>query len=59
MDKSEIFVLIAALLFVAVRLYMKYTRKNTGKSGTDAKASSGKLFSSSSENDDYEPYSKK
>jgi hypothetical protein len=59
MDKSEIFVLIAALLFVAVRLYMKYIRKGTGKSGTDAKPPAGKIFSSSSENDDYEPYSKK
>jgi len=59
MDKVEIIVFSAAFAIVAVRLYQKYIKKDKGKSGTDTKTSPGSMFSSSSKDDDYEPYSKK
>jgi hypothetical protein len=59
MDKVEIIALSAAFAIVAVRLYQKYFRKNKGKTGNDTKPSPGAMFSSSSKDDDYEPYSQK
>ncbi|MCX6255661.1 MAG: hypothetical protein NTV31_14475 [Bacteroidia bacterium] len=59
MNKTEIIIFSAAMAFLAVRLYQKYIKKDTGKSETDKKTSSGSMFLSSSKDDDYEPYSKK
>ena len=59
MGKFEIIALSAAFAFVAIRLYQKYIKKDKGKSGTDTRTSYGSAFSSSSKDDDYEPYSKR
>lgn len=58
MDKVKIVVLTVAFSIAAIRLYQKYIKKDKGKSGTDTKTPSGSMFSSSSKDDDYEPYSK-
>jgi len=58
MDKTQIIIFSATIAVVAVRLYMKYMKKKNDRSGTDTKASSDSAFSSSSKDDDYEPYSK-
>lgn len=54
MDINKI-VFVAAMAVLAVRVYQKYIRKNK-ISGTPDKKDS---FSSSSREEDYEPYSKK
>jgi hypothetical protein len=59
MDKVEIIALSAVFAIVAVRLYQKYIKKDKGKSGNYTKTSPGSMFSSSSKDDDYEPYSKR
>ena len=59
MDKTNIILLVAAVSFLAVRLYQKYKNKDKGKSGNGTKLSSGTSFPSSSKDEDYEPYSKK
>jgi uncharacterized membrane protein YebE (DUF533 family) len=59
MDKTEILLLVFAVTFLAYRLYQKYKKKGMVKPHSDVKTSSGSLFSSSSKDDDYEPYSKK
>jgi hypothetical protein len=59
MNKVEIIALSAAFAIVAIRLYQKYIKKGKGKPGTETKTSSGSVFSSSSKDDEYEPYSKK
>jgi hypothetical protein len=59
MDNIEIIVISAALAILAVRLYQKYIKKGKGKSGSDTKTISGSIYTSSSKDDDYEPYSKK
>jgi hypothetical protein len=57
MSKVDIIVLVAALTIVAVRLYKKYFKKvNTGQ-GTGTMSDSD--MSSSSKDDEYEPYLKK
>ena len=58
MDKNQIFILAAALVAVAIRLYMKYIKKGKEQTGSDIKKSSTS-FPSSSKEDDYEPYLKK
>ncbi len=57
MDQKEIIILVAVLVFVAVRLYQKYAKKGKGVKGTRETTSSS--FSQSAGEDDYEPYSKK
>jgi hypothetical protein len=59
MDKTQIILFTAAMVFVAIRLYQKYLKKNKNKNGVDIKSSPGSSFSSSSTEDAYEPYSKK
>ena len=59
MDKVEIIAISVALAVVAVRIYQKYIKKGADKPGAGSKKSSGSAFSSSSENDEYEPYSRK
>jgi len=59
MNKDVLQVALIALLFafLGVRLYNKYFKKSDGKIGEQKKP--GSSFSSSSKDDDYEPYSKK
>lgn len=57
MDQKEIIILVAALVFVGIRLYQKYAKKGKGVTGTRKTTSSS--FSQSAGDDDYEPYSKK
>jgi len=57
MNKTEIFTFAAVLIFVGVRLYMRYFKND--KTGTERKQSPGSQSASSSKEDDYEPYSKK
>jgi hypothetical protein len=59
MDKKEVIIFAAAMVFVAFRLYQKYVKKNTGKSGMESKPPSATSFPTSVKDDDYEPYSKK
>lgn len=59
MDKKDIIIFAAVFAFLAFRLYQKYGKKQKGNSATDTKTSSGTTFSSSSKDDDYEPYAKK
>ncbi len=59
MDKFQIILFAAAIAILAVKLYQKYMKKVKGKSGTDAKSSSGSSFPTSGKDDDYEPYSKR
>ena len=56
-DKLQIFLLAVAFVFLGFRLYQKYFKKNDNKPGGIKK--SGSSFASSSQDDDYEPYSKK
>jgi hypothetical protein len=58
MDKNiPVFAAIAVVL--AVRLYMKYKKKDKTKAGTEAKSSVITSFPSSLKDEEYEPYSKK
>jgi hypothetical protein len=59
MNKSEILLFTFAMVFLAIRLYQKYFKKDKIKPKTDVKSSSGSRFSSDSKDDDYEPYSKR
>ncbi|MEI6049513.1 MAG: hypothetical protein WCS03_11490 [Bacteroidota bacterium] len=59
MDKTEIIIFAVAMVFLAVRLYQKFKKKDKGKPVADNKTSSGSVFSSTSKDDDYEPYSKR
>jgi Tfp pilus assembly major pilin PilA len=56
MDTKEIILITVILIFVGLRLYQKYAKKNQSDAGS--KTASGSP-SSSSAGDDYEPYSKK
>ena len=58
MNKTEILLFSFAMAFLAIRLYQKYVKKNNNKSKTDIKPTSGNILSSTSKDDDYEPYSK-
>jgi len=55
-DQTSVIITAVAIAFVAVRLYQKYIKKDQGNNTTAPKRGS---FSSSSKEDDYEPYSKK
>ena len=59
MNKRDIIILITVMVVLAVRLYLKYKKKNISSSKSDHKPASGPEFSSSSKDDDYEPYSKR
>jgi len=59
MSTVEIFLLVFVFVVAAARLYQKYVKKNDAKSGQGTRESSGSLFTSSSKDDEYEPYSKK
>lgn len=55
-DQTSIIIAAAAMAYLGVRLYQKYVKKDQGKSNPGTK---DRTFSSSSKEDDYEPYSKK
>jgi len=59
MNKRNIIILIAAMVFLAVRLYQKYKKKANSNLPSDTSKTSTNGFPSSSKEDDYEPYSKK
>jgi hypothetical protein len=59
MDKTNILLVAFVVAFLGVRLYRKYKKKDMVKPGADIKIQSGSSLSSSSKDDDYEPYSKK
>jgi hypothetical protein len=59
MDKKQIIIFAVALVFVGFRLYQKYIKKDKDNSGSATNKSQGSAFTSSSKDDDYEPYSKK
>jgi hypothetical protein len=60
MDKKQIIIYAAAMVFLAFRLYQKYyLKKDKNKSGTAPDSSKDSMVTSSSKEDDYEPYSKK
>lgn len=56
-DSTSFAIAIALFAVVAVRLYRKYYGKD--KVNAEGKSKKGSAFSSSSKEDDYEPYSKK
>ena len=56
-DKLEVVLFAVVFAFVGIRLYQKYFKKGDGK--PDGKKKPGSGFSSSTKDDDYEPYSKK
>jgi hypothetical protein len=58
MNNHELIV-VAVLLLSAAMLYRKFANKNKGKAGLSDKTKSGSLFSSASDAEEYEPYSKK
>jgi hypothetical protein len=59
MNSRNIFIFVAVLTVVAVKLYQKYNKKGNNNSVADSKTYDDSKFSSSSKEDEYEPYSKK
>jgi hypothetical protein len=59
MDKTQIIIFAAAMVFIAFRIYQKYIKKDKNPSGSSTKKSADTSFPSSSKDDEYEPYSKK
>jgi hypothetical protein len=60
MEKKEILILVACLLLAAYIRYNRYMKNKSAKGGNTSSDSKFKGFSSSSSvDDDYEPYSKK
>jgi hypothetical protein len=59
MHRNDIIVFTVVMVYLAFRLYQKYFKKKDMKTGTPPESTNGTTFSSSSKDDDYEPYSKK
>jgi hypothetical protein len=59
MEKKDIIILVAVFAALCFSLYRKYIQKNKKKSGSLSGTQPGSSFTSSSKDDDYEPYSKK
>jgi hypothetical protein len=59
MDKTQIIIFAVAMVFLAFRLYQKYFKKDNAGSGSKTKKTADSSFTSSSKDDEYEPYSKK
>jgi hypothetical protein len=55
-DQTSVIIAVAAMAYLAVRIYQKYIKKDQIKTDKTPKSSS---FPSSVKEDDYEPYSKK
>jgi hypothetical protein len=56
-DNLQIILIAVALAFGGFRLYQKYIKKNDGKSGFQKNP--GSSLTSTSKDDDYEPYQKR
>jgi hypothetical protein len=56
-DNLEVALIVFLFVFVGFRLYQKYFKKSYGKPGS--LKNPGSSLSSSSKDDDYEPYAKK
>ena len=56
-NNIEIIVIAGLFALVAIRLYQRFTKKDTGQNSPGKKSSTS--FASSSKDDDYEPYAKK
>lgn len=59
MDTLELIALVLAGTILAVRLYLKYIKKGKEKSDADSGNRSSSEISSSSKDNDYEPYARK
>jgi len=59
MENKEIIKVAALLALVAALLYRKYFKKDAVKNWKVPKKQTGLLYPSSTESDEYEPYSKK
>ncbi len=57
MDTFKIFLIVLALTVLAVRLYLKYVKKD--KTGSGAGSPGTSIPKSRDTDDDYEPYSKR
>ena len=55
-DQLSVVIAVAAMAYLAVRIYQKYIKKDQSGKSTTRKSGT---FSSPSKEDDYEPYSKK
>ena len=58
-DQTSIIILVAVVVFVAVRLYQKYYKKDNQKKDYGIREKKDTGFPSSHGKDDYEPYSGK
>jgi hypothetical protein len=59
MEKTELLTTILAFMLVGVLLYRKYAKGQQNKPGSASGRNNDSSFSSHSQDDDYEPYSKK
>jgi hypothetical protein len=59
MNKSEIALIIITFLALGFSLYRKYGKKDKVNTASGSGIKPGSSFSSTSKDDDYEPYSKK
>lgn len=59
MKNKEIIIFVAVVVYAAVRLYMRYGKKEKNNSDSTSKTNMDSRFNSSSKEDEYEPYSKK
>jgi hypothetical protein len=57
MDTKNLIVILLLLTVVGIRIYQKYGKKNQG--GGDKGRNPGSSMPSSSDDDDYEPYSRR
>ena len=58
MSTTELLVIILTIIALGFSLYRRFNKKNQGKDGTGPIQKSGTSFTSTSPDDDYEPYSK-
>ena len=59
MGNIEIVLFAVAFAILGMRLYKKYIKKDEGKSGVITTKRNNSSFPTKSQDDDYEPYSKK
>jgi len=59
MSTKDILIIALVLAALGFSLYRKYIKKDQGKAGYGQEGTKGSSFSSTSKDDDYEPYSKK
>jgi hypothetical protein len=59
MDKSQIIIISAVAAALAVRLYLRYVKKNKSNTGGHPESDSGSSYPLQDKDEEYEPYSKK